>query len=71
MSTLAEDVSKILDYHVEPGKYEIAFNRLDVTGKFDRKMVNRILLLILDRIEKLEEKNHGSYDGAVKEDPTL
>lgn len=54
--TLPEEVSKVLDYHVEPLGYKKAFADLDRFGTFNAKKQIEVFSVILEHLEKLENE---------------
>ena len=54
---LKEEISSILGIRVEKGGYQKVFQDIDLHGAPNRKQVNKILIALLERVEKLEENS--------------
>lgn len=52
MTDISEKLSTILRFHVEPGEYKVAFDKMDKMGLPDRKQVNAILMTILETLDE-------------------
>lgn len=53
---LSDEISKILEYHVEPLGYKRAFADIDRYGTFNAKKQIDVFAVILERIERLEKE---------------
>lgn len=51
---LSEEISKILEYHVEPLGYKKAFNAIDRFGTFNAKKQIDVFAVVLEHIERIE-----------------
>ena len=56
MTTLREEVQKVLGIHIEEGRWEENINRLDETGGFTRRKQMDLIILLLKRVDELEKK---------------
>lgn len=52
--TIAEEVSKIMGIKIEPNKWEQAINYIDRAGMFTRKKQMEIMIVMLRRLEEME-----------------
>lgn len=67
--TLAEEATKILGIHVFPGKWRQTIERLDVSGAFTRKHQMELLIILCERMEKLDEATPITYANTNKSQP--
>lgn len=54
--SLSEEVSQVLNYHVNPLEYKRAFEELDRFGTFNAKKQIEVFAVILEHLEKLENE---------------
>lgn len=52
---IRDEVSKIIGYKIEKGFWGAAFKKLEISGGMPTRKMLEILLLVCQKIEKLEE----------------
>lgn len=56
--TIREEASAILGVRIEKDNWDTAFARLDVGGKLTKKVMLDLMLMMLKRIEIIEENGN-------------
>lgn len=59
MSKLSEEFSTIVGRFTEPGKYKQTIANMEYLGGFSRKIQEQVLVLLFERLEKVEEQLYG------------
>lgn len=65
--SLSVDASSIVGVRIPAGQWRSVIERLDRQGAFSRKHMMEFIILLCERVEKLEAHDGGSSDNAKPE----